>query len=358
MADPVNVRLGARSYPVHVGAGLLGKLPELIPARFRGKRCAVVTDSNVGPLYGNAVLASLAYAGVEARLVTIPAGESSKSLACVETVCDRMAAAGLDRSSVVVALGGGVPGDLAGFVASVFYRGIPFIQIPTTVVAQVDSAVGGKTGVNLRGGKNLVGSFHQPALVVADVATLDTLPQREFDEGFAEIVKHAIIRDRALFDSLETFQRRESGALIRRNIEIKSEIVAADEEERTGERALLNFGHTVGHAIENAAGYGVYFHGEAISIGIAAAAFLSMEKAGLSLEDHDAILRRLRQFRLPVSLPREIATEAILAALATDKKFAGGRIHFVLTGAIGSAFVSPDVSREDIRGAIEHVRAE
>ena len=231
----------------------------------------------------------------------------------------------------MIALGGGVVGDLAGFVAAIYYRGVPCVQIPTSIVAQVDSAVGGKTGVNTRGGKNLIGSFHQPRLVVADVDTLRTLPEREFNEGFAEVIKHAIIRDRNLFDSLASVERENLAPLVARNVEIKAAIVAADEYEASGERALLNFGHTIGHAIETAAGYGRFLHGEAISLGIIAACSLSMRKAGFAKADNDLVIQRLEQFKLPTQLPAGISTDAILSALKADKKFLEGRIRFVPT---------------------------
>jgi len=262
----------------------------------------------------------------------------------------------MDRNSFVVALGGGVIGDLAGFVASIYYRGIPFVQIPTTIVSQVDSAVGGKTGVNAVGGKNLIGAFHQPRIVLADVATLASLPIRELNEGFAEIIKHAIIRDRAMMESLASLDINDLSPLIARNVEIKAAIVSEDEFETKGLRALLNFGHTVGHGIENAAGYGTYFHGEAISLGIIAAAHLSMEKAQLPAEDFAMILRQLERFKLPTKLPASIETEAIMNSLLKDKKFAQGSVRFVLTPRIGEAFVSKEVTLEDIRGAIEKLR--
>jgi len=210
--------------------------------------------------------------------------------------------------------------------------------------------------VNAPGGKNLVGSFHQPRLVLADVETLRTLPEREFNEGFAEVIKHAIIRDAELFGQITRLDRENLAPLIARNVAIKAAIVAADEHETTGERALLNFGHTIGHGIEAAAGYGFYLHGEAISLGIVAAGLISMKHAGLPVEDQERILTLLRQFALPVKLPAEISTESILAALKTDKKFSEGKIRFVLTAGIGSAFLSEKVTLEDIRGAIEGLR--
>lgn len=356
MAESVEVSLGDRSYPVHIGKNLLLEAGVICRRFHTGTRCAIITDSHVAPLHSAPLLESLAQSGYHPELVIVPAGEKSKSLAEVEKICDRMIVAGLDRSALVIALGGGVVGDLAGFVASIYYRGLPYVQVPTTIVSQVDSAVGGKTGVNAAGGKNLIGAFHQPRAVLADVETLRTLPEREFNEGFAEVIKHAIIRDAGMFEALENFSREELAPLIRRNVEIKAAIVSADEHETTGERALLNFGHTIGHGIENAAGYGRYLHGEAISLGIVGACRLSVKKAGLSDGELQRILQLLRQFQLPVRLPPDLSTESILNALRSDKKFANGRIRYILSGRIGTAFVSKDVNLDEIRSAIEELR--
>ena len=359
----VEVPLGSRAYSVLIGDGVLPSIGEHAVARLgsaAGRRCAVITDSNVAPLHSAPVLAGLENAGFAPVLITVPAGEASKSMTVAERVCDEMIAAGLDRKSWVVALGGGVVGDLAGFVAAIYYRGIPFVQIPTTVIAQVDSAVGGKTGVNATHGKNLIGAFHQPRLVLADVDTLQTLPPREFNEGFAEIIKHGAIRDCTLLSRICVpelqFKPEVLAGIIRRNVEIKAAIVAADEHETTGERALLNFGHTVGHAIENAAGYGRFLHGEAISLGLVAACRLSVQKAGLSGVEADLVLERLAHFKLPLRLPADIATDDLMAALRTDKKFAAGAVRFVLTPRLGEAFVSKEVTHGDIREAIEALR--
>ena len=262
-----------------------------------------------------------------AHAAVFPAGENSKSLETVSRLSEALVAHGIDRHGFVVALGGGVAGDLAGFVAAIYYRGIPYVQVPTTVVAQVDSAIGGKTGVNTVSGKNLLGSFHAPALVLVDTSLLDSLPPRVFDEGFAEVIKHGIIRDRALFEHLFQFHRDDQAALtqiIRRNLEIKADIVALDEHERLGLRALLNFGHTIGHGIEQAGGYGRYLHGEAVSLGMVAAARLSMEKAGLPDGDYRSIIRCLERFHLPTVLEADVSTEAVLASLRRDQKVRSG----------------------------------
>ena len=352
MVDTVTVALGPRSYCVKVGPGLLDTLGAEARALGLGAGCAVVSDSNVSRLYGARGLESLRNAGFRPVEITAPAGEKSKSLEQAQWICERMIEAGLDRKGWVVALGGGVVGDLAGFVAAIYYRGVPFVQAPTTIIAQVDSAVGGKTGVNARNGKNLIGAFHQPRLVLADIDTLATLPEREFNEGFAEVIKHGAIRDRSLLDAVAALDRSDLGPIIRRNIEIKARIVAADEHEKTGERALLNFGHTIGHGIEAAAGYGRFLHGEAISLGLVAACRISMARAGLAPEEARRITALLEQYHLPTRLPEDIPGESILAALKADKKFEEGAIRFVLCPRLGEAFVSKDVTLADIRAVL------
>jgi len=340
------------------GTGFLDRAGGLCQAAGLRGTCAVITDENVGRLHAVPVLASLESAGYESHLLAVPAGERSKSLAAAENLVDRMITAGLDRGSFVVAVGGGVVGDLAGFVAAIYHRGIPFVQIPTTIVAQVDSAVGGKTGVNARAGKNLIGAFHQPRLVLADTATLETLPDREYREGFAEVIKHAVIRDAAMLDALDPAAPRAALApLVARNIKIKADIVAQDKEERTGQRALLNFGHTVAHAIENAAGYGRFLHGEAVSLGLAAALEISTRKYGLPPADAARVRAKLEAYGLPVTLPADLSTADLLAAARRDKKFEGGRIRYVVTPQLGEAFVAEDVTEEDISCAIESLRA-
>jgi len=351
MVRVIRVPISERPYDVVVGAGILRESGERASAVVRPCRCAVVTDSHVGPIYAGPVATALEQAGFTPVVVTVAAGEVSKSLEQAGAVCEEMIQAGLDRSSAIFALGGGVVGDLAGFVASVYYRGIPFIQIPTSVVAQVDSSVGGKTGVNARGGKNLIGSFHQPRLVIADTDLLATLPPREFHQGFAEIIKHAAIRDPGMLGEMDDLP-----SLVARNVEIKAQIVGEDEFETSGLRALLNFGHTIGHAIENAAGYGRYLHGEAISLGLVAACRLSVEKAGLPESDAAKVIGALKRFDLPLALPGDIASGAIQAAWRTDKKFAQGSIRYVLLRRLGEAFVSTDVSDSDLVRAVENLR--
>jgi 3-dehydroquinate synthase len=288
----------------------------------------------------------------------VPAGEASKSMTQVTEVCREMLRAGLDRKSFLVALGGGVVGDLAGFAAAIFQRGIPCVQIPTTIVSQVDSSVGGKTGVNTPEGKNLLGAFHQPQLVIADVATLDSLPEREFNEGFAEIIKHAAIRDASLLDLVEakTSIREHLVELVARNVAIKAAVVEVDERETTGTRALLNFGHTIGHGIEAAGGYGRFLHGEAISLGLVAETRLSVEKSTLDSGAGDRILAALTTYGLPTTLAADVPDNAILSAMGRDKKFEAGQIRFVLLKSLGEAFVSDAVTQRELETTLAGLR--
>lgn len=356
----VRVDLASHPYDVLVDDGLLGHAGGAIAdAGIPSRHAAVISDTTVAPLHAPALVASLHQAGFTTTLHAVPAGEASKSMSHAESLCREMIRAGHDRRSLVVALGGGVVGDLAGFTAAIFYRGIPFVQIPTTIVAQVDSSVGGKTGVNVFEGKNLVGSFHQPDLVIVDPLTLATLPDREFHEGFAEAVKHAAIRDGAMLAdlaALDPASRRVPAGLIARNIAIKARIVEADEHETLGIRALLNFGHTIGHGIEAAVPYGEMLHGEAIALGLRAALYLSVRHAALAPDTARSILATLDHFHLPLMLSPAIATGTVLEKLARDKKFAAGAVRFVLIRAAGDAFVSCAVTTADLTAAIEHLR--
>jgi 3-dehydroquinate synthase len=356
----VPVSLPLTPYEVKIAPGLLSSAGAEARALFpTGKACALVTDSKVGPLYAETVAASLRTAGFEPTVITVPAGENAKCFAEVEAINRQMIRAGLGRQSFLVALGGGVIGDLAGFAASIFYRGIPFIQIPTTVVSLVDSSVGGKTGINTPEGKNLVGTFHQPRLVLADPEVLESLPKREFNEGFAEIIKHATIRDAAMLPAIAaaaTAPRRSLSDLIARNVAIKAAIVSADEFETKGLRALLNFGHTIGHAIESSAGYGELFHGEAISLGLRAALFLSERHAGLDPAASRQIQDLLHLYQLPLVLSPALPDSVLFEKMARDKKFEHGAIRFVLVPQPGEAHVSKAITPQDIADAIAHLR--
>ena len=351
----VGIRLAAQVYEVLIGAGLLTEIGSFVRQKLAGTRCAILTDGNVGARFGEQVRASLGAAGYKTDLLVIAPGERAKSMAQAAALCERLSAAGLDRSSFLVSLGGGVVLDLAGFVAAIYLRGIPYVSIPTTLLAQVDSCIGGKTGVNSGAGKNLIGSFHHPALVVADTETLRSLPERIWHEGFAEAIKHGIICDAELFDSLGAVNRDHLETFIERNMAIKAAIVAADEREHNDVRSLLNFGHTIGHAIEYAAGYGNMLHGEAISLGMIAAAQVSVRRAGLSLGEAARIRAALQAHHLPVALPPDFPREKIFAALPRDKKFESGRVRFVVAHAIGRASVADNVTMEDLRDTVQYL---
>jgi len=355
----VHIDLSERSYDILVEDGLLERAGELISGVGLAGKAAVITDSNVAPHYAGRLLDALNIHGIHASLHTVPAGEASKSMEQVAKLCSEMNRAGHDRGSFVVALGGGVVGDLAGFVAAIYYRGVPFVQIPTTIVSQVDSSAGGKTGVNAPEGKNLIGAFHQPRLVIVDPLTLATLPGREYREGYAEAIKHAAIRDAGMIDDLAELNpadQHPSADLLARNLAIKARVVEEDERETSGTRALLNFGHTIGHGIEASLPYGEMLHGEAISLGIRAALFLSEKINHFSAGDSEKILKLLGNFQLPLTLPNNVSTETIMEKLSRDKKFTRGRIKFVLLKALGAAEVSEEVTFDDIREAVEHLR--
>jgi 3-dehydroquinate synthase len=352
----VRVALQDDPYDILIGEGLLPEAGRLTASILQPSRCAIITDDHVASLHAAPLLDSLRQAKFEPYLITIPSGESSKSMALAASLCDRLIEYGLDRKSSLFALGGGVVGDLTGFVASLYFRGIPVIQIPTTVVAQVDSSIGGKTGVNSPLGKNLIGSFHQPSLVISDTALLSTLPLHIFQEGLAEVIKHAVIADVAMLDILPPERNSDLTSLIARNAGIKASIVAQDELEIIGTRALLNFGHTIGHAIESVAGYGVLSHGESIAIGMMAALDLSVRLAGLPKSDFQRVQQVIQACGLPTSLPPALTSEALIAALQRDKKFDSGAIRFILTKNLGTAFISHQVTLQSLREAIERLR--
>ena len=350
--NAVSVHAGDATYQAIVAAGLLSQIGGTVREVLAGPRCAVVADANTARLFAEPVLESLRAADFQPALIKVPSGEASKTLTQCGRVCDEMTAAGLDRSSFVVALGGGMIGDLAGFAAAIYHRGIAHVQVPTTLLAQVDSSIGGKTAVNTRAGKNLLGSFHQPSLLVADVDTLGTLPLRELNQGFAEIIKHAIIRDPSLFNILDDFHPERFAELVHRNVEIKATIVARDVHDLSGERAILNFGHTVGHAIERATGYKRFLHGEAVSLGIVAACDISVRKAGLPARERDKVVHALGSFDLPTQLPHDVDRAAVFNAVTSDKKFERGQVRFVVADVLGSARLSTDVTMDDISAAI------
>ena len=364
ISSVLQIRGSEHRYPALIGAGLLNRFGDYARKYLCHKVCAIITDTNVGPLFGDRVSKRLRSSGFRPALITIPAGEKSKTLKQAGAICDQMIAAGLDRHSFVIGLGGGMIGDISGFVAAIYERGIPHVQIPTTLLAMVDSSIGGKTGVNTRDGKNLIGVFHHPSLVIDDVDVLKTVPRREFNQGFAEIIKHTVIADAKMLRTLQVAPafglRRASGthallSLIKRNVEIKSKIVAKDEWDQSGNRAILNFGHTVGHAIERAGGYCTFLHGEAVSLGMVAACTVSMNKAGLPPAQRDVIVDLLRKFDMPTRLPPNFPRKKILDVLKFDKKFEGGNVRFVVTPRIGVARLAKNVTLGDIREAIEQL---
>jgi 3-dehydroquinate synthase len=351
----VNVSLAERSYPIQIGTGLLARLGAECARLKLGRRCAIISNDDVAPLYAARAKASLARAGFEPVLITVPSGETAKSLKTVQTCYDQLAKHRLERKSFIVALGGGVVGDLAGFVAATYLRGVAFVQVPTTLLAQVDSSVGGKVGVNLRAGKNLVGAFYQPRLVLCDLATLRTLPPREFRAGLAEVIKYGIIYDARLFARLERDlpkilkgDEKILAAVVARCCEIKADVVGQDETEG-GLRAILNFGHTIGHAIENISGYGKYLHGEAISIGQVAAAKLSAELSGLPERDVQRMADLFRRAGLPVRISLNPAQrKKLFAAMRLDKKVSGGEIKFVLARKTGHVVWGQHVPEDSV----------
>lgn len=355
----VRVAFGERSYAISIGPSMLGCLGEAARAFFSGGRALVLSDRNVARHYGKVAVASLRRGGISAELMAVPAGERSKSLAQLSRVFDRLAALRLDRGCGLVALGGGVIGDLGGLAAAVYLRGIPYLQVPTSLLAQVDSSVGGKTAVDHPLGKNLIGAFYQPAAVLSDISCLDTLPAREFRSGLAEVVKHAAIADAELFGYLERnagrIEARERGAIewiVAENCRIKARVVEKDERE-TGLRQTLNFGHTLGHAIEALAGYSRrLLHGEAVAIGMAAAARLSRAAGMCTEKDVERLTALLERFGLPAAVPRPPALPQLERAVASDKKRRRGKPRFVLLERIGKVRCGCELPSRGWRAAL------
>ena len=351
--------LGERSYPIHIGAGLLGR-PELIAPLIEGTRVAIVSNETVAPLYLDKVKAGVG--GLRPLTVVLPDGEQYKTLEVLNRIFDALLAARCDRRTTLIALGGGVVGDMAGFAAAVYMRGVPFIQMPTTLLAQVDSAVGGKTGVNHPLGKNMIGAFYQPRGVIADTDTLNTLPDRELSAGLAEVIKYGLIRDAEFFGWLEAnmdkLLARDPEVLafaIERSCRNKAEVVAADERE-SGVRALLNLGHTFGHAIEAGMGYGAWLHGEAIAAGAVMAAELSRRLGWLGGAEVQRIERLIRRARLPARAPAALSPARFLEAMSVDKKVLAGRLRLVLLRRIGEAVITDDYPHAALEATLQSVR--
>ena len=363
--DGVGSQPPDRSYAIHVGSGILGQLGSLL-ATAGSRRAVVIADAAVVEPHAATIVTGLEHAGLNANLLTVPSGEASKSLVEAGRLWESLAQLGIDRQTVVVAVGGGVVGDLAGFVAAGFARGIPCWQVPTTLVAQVDSAIGGKTGINLAAGKNLVGAFWQPHGVIADIDTLATLPAREFTSGLAEVVKYGMILDADFFawleDNAAAIVARESAAIcqiVRRSAELKAFVVERDEREQTGLRACLNYGHTFAHAFETGTGYGTLLHGEAVSLGMVAAARLAASLGRIAEPVVTRQLELLKQLGLPVVTDtlHGISDDTLLAIMARDKKALHGQLRFVLPDRIGQVELIEGVDHAAAVAAIAAVRA-
>jgi len=368
--DPivVNVALGERSYDIVIGRGQLALLGQKIVALRPGSMAAIVSDETVARLHRAATEAALAAAGIGTTCVTVPAGESSKSFVMLERVCEALVSARIERADVVVALGGGVVGDLAGLAAALVRRGLDYVQVPTTLLAQVDSSVGGKTAIDSVHGKNLFGAFHQPILVVADTALLDTLPARQFRAGYAEVVKYGLIGDAGFFAWLEANWRdlfaggaaREHAIAV--SCRMKAAIVARDERE-SGERALLNLGHTFGHALEAAAGFSDrLLHGEAIALGMALAFAFSAKRGLLPRSQAERVERHLAAVGLPIHLSSILGglpdADRLMELIAQDKKVERGKLTFILARGIGESFIAPDVDAAEVHAFLVEKLAE
>jgi 3-dehydroquinate synthase len=354
--ESLRVALGERSYPIHIGRGLI-EASALYAPHLSGGRAAIVTNEMVAPLYLARVKDAIEQTGAGVVPITVEDGEQAKRWQNVDRVCEALLEARCGRDTLLVALGGGVVGDLAGFVAAVYQRGIPLLQVPTTLLAQVDSSVGGKTAINHARGKNMIGAFHQPRAVISDTAVLDTLPDRELKAGLAEVIKHGLALDAEftqwLEKNIEKLLAREPQALahaVRRCCELKARIVAADERE-SGQRALLNLGHTFGHAIEGGAGYGTWLHGEAIAVGMVMAAELSVRLGELARPDLERVRKLIGRAGLPTAGPA-LSPERFLDLMSVDKKAEQGKIRFVVLNSIGHAGLRGDIDASLVREAI------
>lgn len=351
------VGLAERSYPIHIGNGILNKF-ELLAPFLASRRAVIVSNTTVAPLYLEQLHTCLENNGVSSDSIILPDGESFKNSTSMDKIYESLLSSHSERSTTLIALGGGVIGDMTGFAAATYLRGVPFIQIPTTLLSQVDSSVGGKTGINHSLGKNMIGAFYQPRIVLADTLTLNTLPDRELSAGISEVIKYGLIRDLPFLEWLEQnigkLLARDTEALqyaIARSCQNKAEVVGNDERE-SGERALLNLGHTFGHAIENGMGYGVWLHGEAVAAGTMMAAELSRRLGWLTDGEVDRIRRLFQSAKLPIRGPR-MTVEKYQDLMGLDKKVEGGKIRFVLLEALGRAFMSGDVPDHMVKETIE-----
>lgn len=353
MKQTLNVALGERAYPIHIGPGLLNQTALLL-THLKHKQVAIVTNTTVAPLYLEKIAQPLREAGIQAIEIILPDGEVYKNNETLNVIYDALLAARCERGVTLIALGGGVIGDLTGYAAATYLRGVPFIQIPTTLLSQVDSSVGGKTGINHPRGKNMIGAFYQPQLVLIDTDTLNTLPQRELSAGVAEVIKYGLIRDEKFFtwlednmDKLMALDEAIVAEAVFRSCQNKAEVVAADEKE-AGERALLNLGHTFGHAIENAMGYGVWLHGEAVAAGTIMAAEFAESMHWLKSNDV-ARIKAIFQAAKLTQLPPALGAEKYLDLMGLDKKVQDGKIRLVLQKGIGDSVITSDFDTEKLK---------
>ncbi|KMQ80821.1 3-dehydroquinate synthase [Candidatus Burkholderia pumila] len=358
----VNVELGERAYPIHIGAGLIGRT-ELFAPHIKGASVAIVTNSTVGPLYGDTLRVALEPLGKKVTTVVLPDGEAHKNWETLNQIFDLLLTERADRKTTLISLGGGVVGDMMGFAAACYMRGVPFIQVPTTLLSQVDSSVGGKTGINHPLGKNMIGAFYQPQAVIADIGALHTLPERELAAGIAEVIKTAAIKDVEFFEWIEAnigaLNERNDDALahvVKRSCEIKASVVASDEREG-GQRAILNFGHTFGHAIEAGLGYGQWLHGEAVGCGMVMAADLSVRLGRLADVARQRLVRVIEAAKLPVIAPK-LGDDRYVDLMRVDKKAEAGEIKFILLTHFGETEITgaPDQAvRETLAASVRSI---
>ncbi len=353
MMQTLEVSLADRSYPIHIGEHLIGNADLILP-HLKRKQVAIVSNTTVAPLYMAKIAEPLRTAGVNVIEIILPDGEAHKTNQTLQIIYDHLLQYRCERSTTLIALGGGVIGDLTGYAAATYLRGVPFIQVPTTLLSQVDSSVGGKTGINHPLGKNMIGAFYQPKLVLADINTLKTLPERELSAGIAEVIKYGLIRDADFFDWLETnmsallaLDSAVTSYAVYRSCQNKAEVVAADEHEQ-GERALLNLGHTFGHAIENAMGYGVWLHGEAVGTGMMMATTMSHKMGWMNTQDVARVKQILLAAKLPI-VPPSLGVERYIELMQLDKKVADGKIRLILQKAIGKAVITADYDVDKLK---------
>ena len=357
--ETLHIQLENRSYPIYIGAGLLSQI-KLIESHLKQKHVAVVTNTTVAPLYLDPLLSLLKEHGIKAFPIILPDGESYKNQVTLNLIYDALLKEKCERTVTLIALGGGVIGDMTGYAAATYLRGVPFIQIPTTLLSQVDSSVGGKTGINHPMGKNMIGAFYQPQCVIADIDTLKTLPRREFSAGMAEVIKYGLIRDETFFNwlekNIEGLMKLNPSLLIeaiQRSCQNKADVVEIDEHE-SGIRATLNLGHTFGHAIENAMGYGVWLHGEAVAMGIVMAANLSKLMGWVKGEEFNRIIKLLKEAKLPTEPPK-ITEDQYMALMSMDKKVVDGQIRLVLQKGIGDAVITSDYDTKHLKTTLQTV---